>query len=588
MNPRNSAAAPLPLHGLPAFDARMRALGRASHAADAGAVALLLALMIFLGLAARQMVSPLSSGHAPPIDLAPSSLPMYTLRTVARMLVALLASLLFTFTYATWAAKSRRAEQVLIPLLDALQSVPVLGYLSFTVVFFLSLFPGSALGAELASIFAIFTAQAWNMAFSFYQSLRTLPVDLDEASRSLRETGWQRFWRLEVPFAIPGLLWNTMMSMSGSWFFVVASEAIAVGDTRIALPGIGSYVERAIEARNLAAIGWAIVFMSIAIVVYDQLLFRPLVVWADKFRVEQSAAQPRPASWALDLFSRSGVIQGLRGPVQGVLAHLARARLALPGGHRAMTERPRGAGDILWYGGIAALLVCLGWYLAGFLRPALSMSDLQAVALDGVLTLLRVIVLIALASVVWIPAGIAIGLRPRLTQYVQPVAQFLAAFPANLLFPVAVYLIVQHRLAPAIWLSPLMILGTQWYILFNVIAGASVFPTDLREAAASLRLGSWSKWRRVLLPGIFPYYVTGAITASGGAWNASIVSEAVSWGNTRLSTPGLGAYIAQQTAAGDYARITLGVAMMSALVVLMNRVVWRPLYALAERRTRLD
>lgn len=580
------AGALLASRALPQFDARVRA--RSSHTADAGAVVLLLALMISLGLAARQMISPLSLEQAPPIELAPAALPMYTLRTVARMLVALMASLLFTFTYATWAAKSRRAERVLIPLLDALQSVPVLGYLSFTVVFFVSLCPGSALGPELACIFAIFTAQAWNMAFSFYQSLRTIPADLDEASRSLRATGWQRFWRLEVPFAMPGLLWNTMMSMSGSWFFVVASEAIAVGDTQVAMPGVGSYVARAIEERNLPAIGWAIVAMSIAIVIYDQLLFRPLVVWAEKFRVEQSAAQTQPASWALTLFSRSHFIQRLRNPIQSVLVRMARARLALPARRSTARGLPAALADLLWYTVIAGLLASLGWYLARFLRPTLSVSDLKTVAFDGALTLARVIVLIALASIIWVPAGVAIGLRPRLTQYVQPVAQFLAAFPANLLFPVAVFLIVQHRLAPALWLSPLMILGTQWYILFNVIAGASVFPTDLREAAASLRLGSMSLWRSVLLPGIFPYYVTGAITASGGAWNASIVAEAVSWGKTRISTPGLGSYIAERTAAGDYARITLGVAMMSALVILMNRALWRPLYALAERRTRLD
>jgi len=575
---------------LPAFDARIKALGRSPRVADAGAVALLLILMVSLGLAARQMVGPLSLHHATPIDLAPRALPMYTLRTVARMLIALVASLLFTFTYATWAAKSRRAELVLIPLLDALQSVPVLGYLSFTVVFVLSLCPGSALGPELASIFAIFTAQAWNMAFSFYQSLRTVPADLDEASRSLRESGWQRFWRLEVPFAMPGLLWNTMMSMSGSWFFVVASEAIAVGDTQIALPGIGSYVERAIDERNLGAIGWAILAMSVAIAIYDQLLFRPLVVWSDKFRVEQSAALTQPRSWALTLFSRSEIIHGLRAPVLGLLAHLARARLALPPrlGRSARFHLPRALGDAIWYTLIVALIAYLSWQIGRFIRPTLSARDLQTVAFDGVLTLVRVMVLIALASIIWIPVGVAVGLRPKLTQYVQPVAQFLAAFPANLLFPIAVYLIVQHRLAPALWLSPLMILGTQWYILFNVIAGASVIPNDLREAAASLRLGLWRKWRSVLLPGIFPYYVTGAITASGGAWNASILSEAVSWGKTRLSTPGLGSYIAEQTAAGDYARITLGVAVMSALVVLMNRVLWRPLYALAERRTRLD
>ena len=559
-------------------------------ALDLGAVALLLAIMILSGVAASQMLRPLAPAPAPKIDLAPWALPMYALRSVWRMLLALIASLLFTLTYATWAAKSRRAERVLIPLLDALQSVPVLGYLSFTVVFFVSLFPHSAMGTELASIFAIFTAQAWNMAFSFYQSLRTVPTDLDEASRSLRATGWQRFWRLEVPFAVPGLLWNSMMSMSGSWFFVVASEAIVVGQTQVELPGIGSYVAHAIEQRDLGAIGWAIIAMSVSITIYDQLLFRPLLVWADKFRVEQTAMPSVPTSWALNLFRQSRLIQSLAGPFGRVLARAARARMALPAAAARALRRgfPPAMADLLWYGGMAASLALLAGRLAQLLRPTFSTEDLRTVAVDGLLTLARVATLTLLASVVWVPIGIAVGLRPKLTRSIQPAAQFLAAFPANLLFPIMVFLIVRHRLTPAIWLSPLMVLGAQWYILFNVVAGATMIPNDLREAAASLRLSSWRRWRDVLLPGVFPYYVTGAITASGGAWNASIVSETVSWGRTHLSTPGLGAYIAAQTAAGDYARITLGVAMMSALVVLMNRVLWRPLYAFAERHTRLD
>lgn len=562
--------------------------GRPSSILDVAAVVLVLTIIVLLGLAAHQMVAPLTLARAPRISLSPAALPLYTLRTVTRMLGALVASLIFTLTYATWAAKSRRAEMVLIPLLDTLQSVPVLGYLSFTVVFFVSLFPKSALGPELASIFAIFTAQAWNMAFSFYQSLRTVPTDLDEASRSLCATAWQRFWRLEVPFAMPGLIWNTMMSMSGSWFFVVASEAIAVGSTQIALPGVGSYVARAIEARDLAAIGWAILAMSLAIALYDQLLFRPLVAWADKFRVEQSAAQIQPHSWLLTLLRRSSWIGILAAPVARALARLARARLALPRSVPIISALPAWLLDLAWYGCIAILLSYAGWRLVHFAGPVLTLADLRTVSTDGALTLLRVVVLIVLASVVWVPLGVLIGLSPRLTQQLQPIAQFLAAFPANLLFPLVVFLIVHYRLAPEIWLSPLMILGTQWYILFNVIAGASAFPSDLRQAGASFRVRRVHWWSQIMLPGVFPYFVTGAITASGGAWNASIVSETVHWGATRLTAGGLGAYIAEHTDAGDFPRIALGVACMSVLVIAMNRLLWRPLYRYAERRTRLD
>jgi NitT/TauT family transport system permease protein len=563
---------------------------RAPNWRDLAATVLVLALLILVGSGARQMIAPLAAARPPEISLSPLALPLYTLRTTLRMLVAIAASLLFTFTYATLAAKSRRAEMVLIPLLDVLQSVPILGYLSFTVLFFVALFPGNELGPELAAIFAIFTSQAWNMAFSFYQSLRTVPHDLDEASLSFRFSGWQRFWRLEVPFAMPGLVWNTMMSMSGGWFFVVASEAIAVGDLQIDLPGVGSYVAHAIAARDLAAVGWAILAMSVAILVYDQLLFRPLVAWADKFRFEQTAAQTVPRSHVLDLFRRARLMQRVGQPLAAGLAIAARARLSLPPSLHGLAAwaPPRRIGDLAWHGLILAGVVAALWRLYRFAGAELSWTDVEVAASQGGLTLLRVAILIALATVIWVPIGVYVGLRPALAEKVQPLAQFLAAFPANLLFPVAVFLILRFDVSPRIWLSPLMILGTQWYILFNVIAGATAFPSDFREAAASFRIGGWRWWREVMLPGIFPYYVTGAITASGGAWNASIVAEAVSWGQTRLSAGGLGAYIAERTEAGDFPRIALGIAIMSLLVIAANRLLWRPLYAFAERRTRLD
>jgi NitT/TauT family transport system permease protein len=557
---------------------------------DVFAVLLVVALVILLGLGGHQMVAPFALTEQTRISLTPWSLPGYALRTTMRMLAALLASLIFTVTYATAAAKSRRAEMVLIPLLDVLQSVPVLGYLSFTVVFFVSLFRGSSLGPELAAIFAIFTSQAWNMAFSFYQGLRTIPSDLDEASRAFRLSAWQRFWRLEAPFAMPGLVWNMMMSMSGGWFFVVASEAISVGAIQIALPGIGSYVALAIERRSLGAVGWAILAMTATIVLYDQVLFRPLVAWADKFRFEQTAALVVPRSWVLDLFRQSRLVRVIGAPVQAGAEALARFSFSV---HLRIHGPPfrrahRRFGDAVWLALVAAVIAYIVWKLIAFARPTLTWDDLGTVVGNAGLTLLRVVILIVLASVVWVPIGVAVGLRPRLAEKIQPAAQFLAAFPANLLFPIAVFLIVRYSLSPKIWLSPLMILGTQWYILFNVIAGASAFPSDLRETAASFRVRGWRWWREVMLPGVFPYYVTGAITASGGAWNASIVSEAVSWGPQQISGSGLGAYIAQMTTAGDYPRIALGVAVMSVIVVCMNRLIWRPLYAFAERRTRLD
>jgi len=560
---------------------------------DLVALALLVAAIVLLGSGARQMTAPFAVLRQPEILLHPQALPLDALRTTMRMLAALAASLFFTFTYATLAAKSRRAEMVMIPLLDILQSVPVLGYLSFTVVFFASLFPGNVLGLELAAIFAIFTSQAWNMAFSFFQALRTIPHDLDEASRSFRFTGWQRFWRLEVPFAMPGLIWNMMMSISGGWFFVVASEAISVGDFQVALPGIGSYVARAIQERDVAAVGWAIAAMAITILSYDQLLFRPLVTWADKFRYEQTAAQAVPTSWLVALARRTRLVAEVGERLGDAIGRALHAPLAFPPWIRPARMLRPGERDLVWldrawYGLVALGIAWAGWALFQHTRSDLTWSDLSDVAANGLLTLLRVTVLICLATLVWVPVGVAVGLRPRLAEKVQPLAQFLAAFPANLLYPVAVWLLVRFDLEPKLWLSPLMILGTQWYILFNVVAGASAFPGDLREAAASFRIPGWRWWRDVMLPGIFPYYVTGAITAAGGAWNASIVSEAVSWGSTKLDGSGLGAYVARMTAAGDYPRIALGVAVMAVLVVAMNRLLWRPLYLIAERRSRLD
>ena len=557
---------------------------------DLLALPLILGLLFLFAAGAREMAAPLAAPQVLTLSLDPTHLPAYALRTTLRMVAAMVASLLFTFTYATAAAKSRRAELVLIPVLDVLQSVPVLGYVSFAVTFFLALFPGSVLGAEFAAIFAIFTSQAWNMAFSFYQSLRTVPPDLVEVSRSFRFTAWQRFWRLEVPFAMPGLIWNMMMSMSGGWFFVVASEAIAVGTHTVSLPGVGSYVALAIEHRDLGAIGWAVLTMFLVIIAYDQLLFRPLVAWADKFRVELSVGQFAPGSWLLLLFRRARLLNTATAPVGRMLRRIA----IWPGpGPRAQDTRRRSPGmkrlgEGLWYLIVAAVTAYVVWRAARTVAGELGWGDLWTALALGAITLLRVAILIALASLVWLPLGVIVGLRPKLARTAQPLAQFLAAFPANLLFPVAVFVIIRFHLNRDIWLSLLMILGAQWYILFNVVAGASAFPNDLKDVASNLRIHGWQWWRQVTLPGVFAYYVTGAITASGGCWNASIVAESVSWGDTHLEAHGLGAYIASATDAGDFPRIVLGIAVMSVYVILTNRLLWRPLYRMAERRYRFD
>ena len=556
---------------------------------DVLAILLILGLLVFLGEASRHLLQPLSELQRQPVSLDPRNLPEYAARTTLRMLLAMLFSLLFTFTYATLAAKSKQAERLLIPLLDILQSVPILGFISVTIVFFMALAPGRVLGAEFAAIFAIFTSQAWNMAFSFYQSLRTVPNELVEASRNFGLSPWMKFWRLDVPFAMPQLIWNMMVSMSGSWFFVVASEAISVGNTTITLPGVGSYIALAIERRDLAAVGFAIVTMLIVILIYDQVLFRPLIAWADRFRFEQEPGITPPESWVLDVMRRSRLIDRLTEPFASGWRRLLVAgwwKEAVPA--KREKEPQHGWITFQWAAVIVALTALALWQVVSFALQDISASDVLAAFLRGLATFSRIVVLIALASIIWVPIGVWVGTRRQVANFVQPVAQFLAAFPANLLFPIAVSAIVALRLDPNIWLSPLMILGTQWYILFNVVAGAAAIPAELRAAGVNFRVRGLLWWRRIALPAVFPYYVTGAITASGGSWNASIVAEIASWGDEHLQAYGLGAYIAQQTEAGDFHRIVLGIAVMSFFVVVINRIFWRPLYLYAERKFRID
>ena len=558
---------------------------------DLLALALIFAAFIAASHLSSGLTLPIAAPESTVTSLDYAHLPYYAMRTTLRMFAAMAASLVFTFTYATLAAKSRRAELVLVPLLDVLQSVPILGFLSFTVTFFLGLFPGSILGAECAAIFAIFTSQAWNMAFSFYQSLRSVPRDLNEVTQGFQLSGWQRFWQLDAPFAMPGLIWNMMMSMSGGWFFVVASEAISVGDTTIKLPGIGSYLALAIERKRIDAVFAAIVAMAVVILLYDQLLFRPLVAFGSRFRVELSAGQVEARSWVTDMFRRTHWLRSLTEPPAQLFQSIALLRLQLPG----RAARPAAANplltriiDVLWLLAIAAAIIWAGWQIVAYVRTELSWSDLGVAVEYTFFTMLRVTVLMALATIVWVPIGVWIGLRPRIAEKVQPLAQFLAAFPANVIFPIAVVLILRFSLNPNIWLSPLIVFGTQWYILFNVIAGASAFPNDLKEAVAGFRIRGWDWWKSVIIPAIFPFYVTGALTASGGSWNAAIVAEYAKWGDKTVAAQGIGAYIAEATEAGDFPKIVLGVAVMSIFVILFNRLLWRPLFGLAERRLRLD
>jgi NitT/TauT family transport system permease protein len=523
----------------------------------------------------------------PSIHLDPWNLPGYAARSTLRMFIALGFSTLFTFVYGYAAARNKRAERVLVPLLDILQSVPVLGFLSVTVTAFIALFRGSLLGLEAASIFAIFTGQAWNMTFSFYQSLRSVPSELDEMATLYRLSAWERFTRLELPASVIGLVWNGMMSFGGGWFFLAASEAISVLNRQYTLPGLGSYVAAAIEARDLHALAWAIGTMILLILAIDQFFWKPLVTIADRYKLELSAGEER-RFWLVDLWKAASLprlAEALVSPLFRHIDHLLSVLTAVPA--KTKTRHGSKAGDYIYNGVLIAVIAGLLGAAVRFVLAEVGIREVGYAALLGLATGARVVVLLVFSTLVWTPVGVAIGFSPRLARVSQPFVQILASFPANFLFPFATLGFIKMGLSLNWGSMLLMAMGAQWYLLFNVIGGAQSIPNDLREMALSIGLRGTRAWRMLIGPGIFGSWVTGSITASGGAWNASIVAEIVSWGNTTLKAKGLGAYISDATAKGDWPRIVLGVGLMSLFVVGVNRVVWRPLYDLAQSKYRL-
>lgn len=561
---------------------------------DALSLCVVLSFLGLLAIGAKGMIAPYHTGQPILISLSPRYLPYYAFRSVLRMGVALFFSLVFTFFVGTLAAKNKNARSLIIPLLDILQSVPVLGYLSITVVPFIALFPNSILGPECAAIFAVFTAQVWNITFSFYQSLRTLPVELLEVAHMFHLGRWQRFFKLEVPFAMPGLVWNSMMSMSGSWFFVVASEAITVNNQNITLPGIGSYIALAVARAQIDSVCYAIIAMFIVILLYDQILFRPLNDWLAKFQFEETGDEPSKNAWIVQIFRRTRWFSHL-GMVRRkiwdlftnfpTLLAIKLQKNRLPA-HNWRAESKQSS--LLWPIFLVLLMMGSSILLAVFIFNSVPWRESLHVIYLGAITALRVLAIIILSSLFWIPVSVFIGMRPGLVRKIQPLIQFLASFPVNLLYPVAVILIVRYHLNPNIWTAPLMILGSQWYIAFNIISGVSVLPKDLRQVATLFQVKGWLWWKRFILPGIFPYYITGAITASGGAWNASIIAEVLNWGHTKIMAVGLGAYITAQSTTGDFPRLTLGIGIMCLYVLVINRLLWQPLYQFASEKFRIS
>ena len=570
--------------------------GRRFGLIDAVIVVAVFALLWLLVALSGDMRVQFDELHAPPLSLDVAYIPYYTARTVLRMFIAFAAALLFTFSYGYIAAKSAQARKVMLPLLDILQSVPVLGFLSITVTGFIALFPGSLLGVECASIFAIFTSQAWNMTFGFYRSLVTIPPELQEAASVYRLNRWQRFTKLELPSSAIGLMWNSMMSFGGGWFFVAQSEAISVLNKNIKLPGLGSYMAAAVEAGDTRAALYAIVAMIVTIVVIDQLVWRPLVAWAEKFKLEQTEGRDNPTSWVLNLVQGSYLLAWLSDHVGGALGRFSE-RTSLLGAELTQrvsgrTPRPlrallRGAAWLIGAAGLA-WLVFDAFGIATEIRTDMTGADMLHVVWLGTLTLLRVAAMCVIATLVWTPIGVWIGLRPRVARVAQPLAQIAASFPVNMTFPFIVAFFITTDIPINVGSVLLMALGTQWYILFNVIAGAMAIPTDLREAAALFGLRSWRLWKTLLIPAVFPFWVTGALTAAGGAWNASIVAEVATWGKDKLVADGLGAYIAEVTEKGDQPAIYFSILVMAVFVVVFNRFLWRRLYDLAERKFKLE
>jgi NitT/TauT family transport system permease protein len=546
----------------------------------------LVGLLATVGWLGHDLWAPFTPQARPAVDLSPWNLPYYAARSLLRMFAALAVSLAFTLVVATWAAKSARAARLILPALDILQSVPVLGFLSVTVTFFIALVPGHILGLELASIFAIFTSQVWNLTFAFYQVLITLPREQGEALTLYRVSPWQRFTHFELPAGIIPLVWNGMMSFGGGWFFLAASEAITVLNQELLLPGIGSFMALAAKAADVWALGWAVLTMVVLILVVDAAFWRPLVAWAEKFKVEESAAVESTTSRLLDVLRRSHLVPWFEARLarfDEALDRLwQRARRPADGGRSAQRSWDRALTAVLWV--VVGLLVLRG---AAFVVTGVTWSEAIEVLGLGMLTLLRVVVVVALATLVWTPVGTWIGMNPRVARFAQPVVQVLASFPANFLFPLFTIVFVRVGLSLEWGGALLMALGAQWYILFNTIAGAMAIPNDLREMTRDLGVRGVPLWRALILPAIFPASVTGALTAAGGAWNASIVAEVVTWGDTTLKATGLGAYITAATTVGDWPRIVLGVAVMSAYVVGLNRLVWRRLERLAAARYSL-
>jgi NitT/TauT family transport system permease protein len=562
---------------------------KSSLLADVSVFAGLLAILYALIASGRIWFAPFTP--VANISSSPRALPLYAAYSLVRIAIAYVLSLLFALGYGLAAAKSERAAKILLPLLDILQSIPVLSFLPGVMLAMVALFPGRQLGLELGSILLIFTGQAWNIAFSFYASLKGIPRELDEAARLYRFSEWQRFTELELPFAAIGLVWNSMMSVAGGWFFLMACEMFVLGSRDFRLPGLGSYLQIAAGAGDTRAIVWGMAAMIAVIVLLDQLVWRPAIAWSDKFKFE-TVEGAAPQSFVLTVLRRSGVLATFYRraifPVEERMTHAFAAKKMA-----ARPETPPSEKNIKkWFARAvgAAVLIAMAWLAYRALATIAHLGGRELIFLtrDAGLTFLRVNAALILGALWAVPVGVWIGTTPRVAKFAQPLVQIAASIPATALFPVLLLLLIRAGGGMGIAAMALMLLGTQWYILFNVIAGAMAIPTDLKEASSVFRFKRWERWRRLILPAIFPYLVTGMLTASGGAWNASIVAEYFHFQGSTLSVRGLGAAISRATDSGNLPVLLAATMVMSVIVVTVNRTLWQRLYRLAATRFKLE
>jgi NitT/TauT family transport system permease protein len=559
---------------------------------DLLAIILVVWFFIMLSNSMSYMRSPLPESLGTPLSLDPKHLPEYIFRSIIRVLIALFASIIFSIIYALIAAKNKYLQKAMISLLDILQSIPILGYLSFTMTGFIALAPTTMLGIEMAVIFTVFTCQVWNITYSIYQSIITIPESIKNTDAVFKLNPVQRFLLIELPYAIPPLVWNIMISVSASWFFVVASEAIIEGNNNFYLPGIGAYIASAIDAQNLNAIFYAIGALTIVILLYDRLCFRPLVNWSEKFKYDLNQ-QPTILhnSWNEKLAKRSRVAHFLWYPVKKIQTYLLSHRFGTVNNTRAAMEPKPSKYEwlkrIMWFMAITSG-TCYAFYkIAIFLYYTVTFDEIKHTLYLGFITTIRILVIMVLTTIFWLPISLYIGFSPKLAKIVQPLALMLASFPANILFPLCVYLIQRYNLNPDIWLSVLFILSIQWYLVFNIISGATMFPQNLREIVKSFDIKGVKLMCKVIVPAILPYFLVGAITAWGSAWNATIIAEFAKWGETTLEATGIGQYVTVASNAGNMPKIVLGILVMLLYIEIFNRLFWRPIFRYAESLEQL-